>query len=96
MISYRFLRQAGPALGFGCLMALASSVGQTYFISLFAGEMRIEMNLSHTEFGGLYSLATLASAGVLVWLGKFADKFDLVQLSMQVVRRCWHWVWNGW
>jgi MFS family permease len=82
MISYPFLRQAGPALGFGFLLAFGSSVGQTYFISLFAGEMRAELDLSHGDFGGLYTLATMASAGMLVWLGKFADRFDLVGLSI--------------
>ena len=82
MISHRFLRQAGPALGFGFLLALGSSVGQTYFISLFAGEIRAELGLSHGDFGGLYTLATMASAGMLVWLGRFADRFDLVKLSV--------------
>lgn len=82
MIAYPFLRQAGPALGFGFLLAFGSSVGQTYFISLFAGELKAELGLSHGDFGGLYTLATMASAGMLVWLGKLADRFDLIRLSV--------------
>ncbi len=82
MISYSFLRRAGPALGFGFFLAFGSSLGQTYFISLFAGELRAALDLSHGAFGGLYSIATTASAVTLVWLGKLADRFDLVGLSV--------------
>lgn len=88
MIPYSFLRRAGPALGFGFLLAFGSSAGQTYYISLFAGELQAELNLSHGAFGGLYALATLASAGVLLWLGGLADRFDLVRLSMFTCCRC--------
>ncbi len=82
MISYSFLRRAAPALGFGFFLAFGSSLGQTYFISLFAGELRTALDLSHGAFGGLYSIATTASAVTLVWLGKLADRFDLVGLSV--------------
>jgi len=47
-------------------MAFGSSVGQTYFISLFAGEIRTEFNLSHGRFGALYTAATIASAAVFL------------------------------
>ncbi|MDJ0863687.1 MAG: MFS transporter [Gammaproteobacteria bacterium] len=82
MISYCFLHRAGPALGFGFLLTFGSSAGQTFFISLFAGDVQAELGLSHGDFGGLYGLATLASAGTLLWLGKLADRFDPVQLSV--------------
>jgi len=81
MVFSHRLRLAGPALGFGFLLALGSSIGQTYFISLFAGELQADLGLSHGTFGGLYTLATVASAILLVWLGKLADHFDLVLLS---------------
>ena len=82
MISYCFLHRAGPALGFGFLLTFGSSAGQTFFISLFAGDVQAELGLSHGDFGGLYGLATLASAGTLLWLGKLADRFDPVQLGV--------------
>lgn len=64
----------------GFLLTLSSSFGQTYFISLFAGEIRAEYGLSHGAFGSLYMMATLASAATLLWLGKLADhrRLDLV------------------
>ncbi len=82
MSSYCFLHRAGPALGFGFLLTFGSSAGQTFFISLFAGDLQAELGLSHGDFGGLYGLATLASAGTLLWLGKLADRFDPVQLGV--------------
>ena len=82
MRSDSFLRQAAPALGFGFLLAFGSSAGQTFFISLFAGHLQAELGLSHGDFGGLYGLATLASAGALLWLGGLADRFDLAKLGV--------------
>ena len=80
-----FLKQimlgATPALGLGVLLTFGSSIGQTFFVSLFAGEIRSEMSLSHGMFGTFYSAATLASAIVFLWLGKFADQFDLTLLG---------------
>lgn len=57
----------------GFLLTLASCFGQTFFISLFAGELRATFDLSHGELGGLYTAATLLSAATLIWLGKTAD-----------------------
>lgn len=85
MVFSHELRRAGPALGFGFLLALGSSIGQTYFISLFAGELQADLNLSHGAIGGLYTFATVASAVLLVWLGKLADRFDLVLLGALVL-----------
>ncbi|MAI49949.1 MAG: MFS transporter [Rhodospirillaceae bacterium] len=82
MMSSRFMRAAAPALGFGFLISFGSSAGQTYFISLFAGEIRADLGLTHGGFGTLYTLATLASAAALVWLGKLTDRLDLPFLSV--------------
>jgi len=68
MLPINFLRQAGPGLGLGFLMAFGSGFGQTYFISLFSGEIRADMNLTHGGFGALYTIATLSSGLVLLWL----------------------------
>ena len=49
-------------LTLGVLLIFSSSIGQTFFISLFSGEIRNEFNLSHGIFGTFYSVATLTSA----------------------------------
>ena len=77
MFIKRIFLGAAPQLFFGFLLTFSSSIGQTFFISLFAGEIRSELNLSHGMFGTLYSAATFISALVFLWLGKFTDQFDL-------------------
>jgi hypothetical protein len=52
----------------GALLTLVSSFGQTFFISLFAGESRKTFNLSHGDWGAIYGFGTFASAIVLIWL----------------------------
>ena len=60
-----------------------SSFGQTFFISLFSGEIRNEFNLSHGMFGIFYSLyATLMSAIIFFWLGKITDQFNFTFLGL--------------
>lgn len=66
-----------PAVAFGFLLTLSSAFGQTHFISLFNQPLRDQFALSHGELGALYSVATLASAVTLVWVGKWIDHLDL-------------------
>ena len=75
------MRRAAPALGLGFALSLGSSFGQTYFISLFAGDIRADLNLTHGSFGVFYTCSTLASAVVFLWLGNLADRFDLSLLG---------------
>lgn len=78
MIGYfGFIWANARLLGFGALLCLASSFGQTFFISLFSAEIRAEFGLSDGEFGAVYSMGTLASAFVLLWTGQLVDRIDL-------------------
>ena len=79
------IRQQWQLLLFGFLMTFWSSPGQTFLISLFSGEIRAEMTLSDGEFAGIYSLATLGSAVLMIWTGALVDKVDLKKLSLIVV-----------
>jgi MFS family permease len=64
-------------LAFGFLLTFASSAGQTYFIGLFGPELRDGFALSHTGWGSLYLIGTLASALILPWTGQWIDRLDL-------------------
>lgn len=66
-------------------MTFWSSPGQTFFISLFSAEIRAELNLSDGEFGGIYSLATLLSAIIMVWSGTLVDRVDLRKFALITV-----------
>ena len=66
-------------------MAFWSSLGQTFFISLFSGQIRAALDLSHGDFGTYYALATTASAISLIWLGKLADMMRLEKLAIFIL-----------
>ncbi len=77
-MSYLSFILANPRfLGFGLFLTFSSSFGQTFFISLFGNELRNDFGLSHGEFGGVYSLATLSSGFFLIWVGRAIDRLDL-------------------
>lgn len=78
----RIIHTATPELSLGVFLVFSSSIGQTFFISLFSGEIRSEFNISHGIFGIIYSAATLSSAIVFFWLGKLADQFNLTLLGL--------------
>ncbi len=81
----RLLRHEWRLLLFGFLMTFWSAPGQTFFISLFSGEIRAETGLSDGEFGGVYSLATLLSATVMIWSGALVDRIELRRFSIATV-----------
>ena len=72
-----FLRDNARWVAGGFLLTFFSSFGQTYFISLSAGDIRAEYGLSHGGFGTLYMIATLASAATLPQIGKIIDRISV-------------------
>jgi MFS family permease len=77
----QFLSENLRWLATGFLLAFGSSFGQTYFISLFAGEIRAFYGLSDGDWGLLYTLATLCSAALLLGKGGWADTVPLSRLA---------------
>lgn len=85
MSYWGFIRRNAAFLGFGALLTALSSVGQTFVISLFGGELRAAFQLSNTQFGLLYGLATVGSAVSLVWVGRLVDSVALPRLTAGVL-----------
>lgn len=67
------------------VMTMSSSFGQTYFIGVFAPSIKGALTLTDGEFGGLYTAANLASALVLLWAGRIADRFRIRWLAVAVL-----------
>ena len=76
-----FLRTNAAWLAAGALLAFLSAFGQTYFIAVFAGEIRAELRLSHSAWGGIYSLATMTSAAIMLWAGALTDRYRVRSLG---------------
>lgn len=74
-----FLRENLRWVAGGLLLTLFSSFGQTFFISLSAGDIRAEYGLSHGGFGTLYMVATLASAMTLAQVGRLVDRWSVTR-----------------
>jgi sugar phosphate permease len=77
----RFLSENLRWLATGFLLAFGSSFGQTYFISLFAGEIRGAYGLTDGDWGLIYTGATLCSAFLLLGKGGWADTVPLSRLA---------------
>lgn len=71
----RYLIENANWLSAGVLLTFMSSFGQTFFISIFSGQIRAEFGLSHGSWGAIYSLGTMVSAVVMIWAGGLTDIF---------------------
>ncbi len=80
-----FIKQNAPFLATGALLSFLSSFGQTFFISIFGGEIRTSYGLTNGEWGVIYMIGTGASAAVMVFAGGLADRFRVRQLGITVV-----------
>ena len=94
----RFIIENRRFLAFGFLVALFSSFGQTFFISLFSADIRLDFGLTHGQFGYVYAVATLSSGLCLMWLGGKIDHVDLRFYSALVcggmVAACFFMAWT--
>jgi MFS family permease len=67
------------------LIAFASGFGQTFFISLFSQDFRDTFELTNTQFGSLYSIATVLSAITIIWAGKLIDTVSLRKYTLAII-----------
>lgn len=85
MVYLRFLIDNRLFLLAGFLLTFTSSFGQTYFISLFAGEIKGTFGLSDGGWGGIYTIGTTLSAVTMIWAGALTDRFRVRHLSFWVM-----------
>ena len=85
MSIWQFLRDNRAWLAAGVLLTFTSSYGQTFFISIFAGEIRSTFGLSHGAWGGIYTLGTSISAVAMIWAGALTDRWRVRSLAISVL-----------
>ncbi len=81
----RFYRENARWLAAGLVLTLCSSFGQTFFISLFAAEIKQAHGLTDGGWGAVYTAATLISAAFLIRTGGLADTMPLGRLALIVL-----------
>ena len=79
------IKLTGKIIIFGFIFTFFSSFGQSFFIGLFNSNIRLDLNISHGQFGSIYALATLISSFTLIWIGKKIDDFKLINYSLLVI-----------
>ena len=57
-----FMRTNARFLGFGVMMNVCLTVGQTYFVSLFNDDLQAALGLNHGQLAALYGAATIIGA----------------------------------
>jgi len=77
MTTLAFIREHFRFLAFGFVLTFICNLGQTFFIGFYNDSIRATFNLTNGDFGALYGLATLCSAGTLIWVGRLIDTVDL-------------------
>ncbi|QDC08009.1 MFS transporter [Oceanicola sp. D3] len=81
MSFFGFLRSNAPFLLAGALLSFSSSFGQTFFISVFAGEIMGTFGLSDGQWGLIYTVGTTLSALAMVWAGALTDRYRVRALA---------------
>ena len=78
------LRREPRFIAFGFMYTFGSSVGQTFFISVFVPSISVALALNEAEFSFFYAGATIASAALLPLVGRFIDRTDLLHYGAVV------------
>lgn len=74
---HELVRHYWRVIGLGFALTFLSSFGQTFFISLSGPDIREAFGLTHGAFGSIYSLATLSSGLLMIWVGSVIDRVDI-------------------
>ena len=79
---FQFARNNRHFLLFGLLTAFFGNYGQSFFIAWFGQSFQDSFNLSNTEYGMIYSSATLVSGFIILWVGALLDKTPLKRFTL--------------
>ena len=77
MTYFEFIKKNARFTGFGIITMAFSGFGQTYVIALYNNQVLQSFDLSKSDLGLIYSIATLSSGLLLMWSGLFVDRMRL-------------------
>lgn len=80
-----FVRQGWPLLAFGFLSFFWGNFGQSFFIGAYGESIKASLELTASQYGRIYSLATLFSGSVIMFIGHWIDKTPLKKFTLYVV-----------
>ena len=77
MTYFEFIKKNARFTSFGIITMAFSGFGQTYVIALYNNQVLQSFDLSKSDLGLIYSIATLSSGLLLMWSGLFVDRMRL-------------------
>ncbi len=80
-----FVRQGWPLLAFGLLSFFWGNFGQSFFIGAYGESIKSSLDLTASQYGRIYSLATLFSGSMIMLIGHWIDKTPLKKFTLYVV-----------
>lgn len=80
-----FVRQGWPLLAFGFLSFFWGNFGQSFFIGVYGESIKSSLDLTASQYGRVYSVATLFSGSVIMLIGHWIDKTQLKKFTLYVV-----------
>lgn len=72
-----FVRRNWALLLFGFTCVFWGNLGQSFFLGWYGDAVKTSLGLSAQQYGTTYSLATLCSAMVIMWVGGWIDVWPL-------------------
>lgn len=81
----RLWQQDPRLIIFGVLLTFFSSFGQTFLLSLYVPELADLLDITEGKMGTVYAVATLGSAAILSYLGRYIDFVDLKRYILGVL-----------
>ena len=80
-----FIKKYYRYLIFGLILTFCSCLGQMFLISLFGGDFRSQLELTHGELGWVYSMTTWMSGFFLLWMGPKIDIYRVNYFTLSVL-----------
>lgn len=79
-----FVQNNKAILGFSFIAVFWGNFGQSFFIGSFGDGIQASLGLSSGDYGLVYSVATLASAIMVAFLGGAIDRFPLRRFTLAI------------
>ncbi len=79
-----FVQRNWMLLFFGFLCVFWGNFGQSFFLGWYGEAIKQNLNISAKTYGAIYSVATLCSAAVVLWVGAWIDRWSLRRYALMV------------
>lgn len=73
---WNFICQQWPLLAFGFISVFIGNIGQSFFLSWYGSHIQSALDISASEYGFIYAIATLSSSFLVLSTGSLIDRYS--------------------